>query len=141
MVFDWSGGPINIPLAHVTWQGFDLNADERFRDADYAKDFPGFSSFRTVVILPEGRDDIDFSVEPYEVEAGATRYCMGAAWRSPKDRDMDAVVAMVQGVKALGMETCMTLGMLDAGQARRLKDAGLDYYNHNVDTSVVSRKW
>lgn len=74
MVFDWSGGPINIPLAHVTWQGFDLNADERFKDADYAKDFPGFSSFRTVVILPEGRDDIDFSVEPYEVEAGATRY-------------------------------------------------------------------
>lgn len=68
-------------------------------------------------------------------EAGATRYCMGAAWRSPKERDMDAVVAMVEGVKALGMETCMTLGMLDAGQARRLKDAGLDYYNHNVDTS------
>lgn len=67
--------------------------------------------------------------------AGATRYCMGAAWRSPKERDMDAVVAMVEGVKALGMETCMTLGMLDANQARRLKDAGLDYYNHNVDTS------
>lgn len=68
-------------------------------------------------------------------EAGATRYCMGAAWRSPKERDMEAVVAMVEGVKALGMETCMTLGMLDAGQARRLKEAGLDYYNHNVDTS------
>lgn len=67
--------------------------------------------------------------------AGATRYCMGAAWRTPKERDMDAVVAMVEGVKALGMETCMTLGMLDTGQARRLKDAGLDYYNHNVDTS------
>lgn len=67
--------------------------------------------------------------------AGATRYCMGAAWRSPKERDMAQVVAMVQGVKALGMETCMTLGMLDASQARRLKDAGLDYYNHNVDTS------
>ncbi|MDO5370069.1 biotin synthase BioB [Paracoccus sp. (in: a-proteobacteria)] len=67
--------------------------------------------------------------------AGATRYCMGAAWRSPKERDMAQVVAMVEGVKALGMETCMTLGMLDAGQARRLKDAGLDYYNHNVDTS------
>lgn len=68
-------------------------------------------------------------------DAGATRYCMGAAWRSPKDRDMDQVVAMVEGVKALGMETCMTLGMLDAGQARRLRDAGLDYYNHNIDTS------
>ncbi|WP_134725019.1 biotin synthase BioB [Paracoccus luteus] len=68
-------------------------------------------------------------------DAGATRYCMGAAWRSPKDRDMDQVVAMVEGVKALGMETCMTLGMLNGDQARRLKDAGLDYYNHNVDTS------
>lgn len=67
--------------------------------------------------------------------AGATRYCMGAAWRSPKERDMPQVLAMVEGVKALGMETCMTLGMLDAGQAARLKAAGLDYYNHNVDTS------
>lgn len=66
---------------------------------------------------------------------GATRYCMGAAWRSPKDRDMDVVVAMVEGVKALGMETCMTLGMLSPEQAIRLKDAGLDYYNHNIDTS------
>lgn len=66
---------------------------------------------------------------------GATRYCMGAAWRSPKDRDMDAVVAMVEGVKALGMETCVTLGMLEPDQALRLRDAGLDYYNHNVDTS------
>ncbi|RWE18793.1 MAG: biotin synthase BioB [Mesorhizobium sp.] len=68
-------------------------------------------------------------------DAGATRYCMGAAWRSPKERDMDAVVAMVEGVKALGMETCMTLGMLDLDQAQRLKRAGLDYYNHNIDTS------
>ncbi|AZO32285.1 biotin synthase BioB [Mesorhizobium sp. M1B.F.Ca.ET.045.04.1.1] len=68
-------------------------------------------------------------------DAGATRYCMGAAWRNPKERDMDAVVAMVEGVKALGMETCMTLGMLDLDQAQRLKQAGLDYYNHNIDTS------
>jgi len=68
-------------------------------------------------------------------DAGATRYCMGAAWRGPKDRDMDAVVAMVEGVKALGMETCMTLGMLDSGQAARLARAGLDFYNHNIDTS------
>ena len=67
--------------------------------------------------------------------AGATRYCMGAAWREPKERDMAVVLAMVEGVKALGMETCMTLGMLEAGQAARLKTAGLDYYNHNVDTS------
>ena len=68
-------------------------------------------------------------------DAGATRYCMGAAWRSPKARDMDAVVAMVRGVKALGLETCMTLGMLDPSQARQLKQAGLDFYNHNIDTS------
>jgi len=67
--------------------------------------------------------------------AGATRYCMGAAWRSPKARDMDTVVAMVEGVKALGMETCMTLGMLNDDDIVRLRDAGLDYYNHNVDTS------
>lgn len=68
-------------------------------------------------------------------EAGASRFCMGAAWRSPKDRDMDAVCAMAQGVKALGLETCMTLGMLSEQQAGRLADAGLDYYNHNLDTS------
>lgn len=68
-------------------------------------------------------------------DAGATRYCMGAAWRSPKSRDMDSIVAMVRGVKALGLETCMTLGMLDPDQALQLKDAGLDYYNHNIDTS------
>ncbi|RVA24441.1 biotin synthase BioB [Mesorhizobium sp. M7D.F.Ca.US.004.03.1.1] len=68
-------------------------------------------------------------------DAGATRYCMGAAWRNPKARDMDAVVAMVEGVKALGMETCMTLGMLDLDQTVRLKQVGLDYYNHNIDTS------
>jgi biotin synthase len=68
-------------------------------------------------------------------ESGATRYCMGAAWRQPKDRDMDAVCAMVAGVKALGLETCMTLGMLDDRDVARLKRAGLDYYNHNIDTS------
>src|SRR5665213_2593311 len=67
--------------------------------------------------------------------AGASRFCMGAAWREPKDRDLDAVCAMVEGVKALGMETCATLGMLTAAQACRLKAAGLDYYNHNLDTS------
>jgi len=68
-------------------------------------------------------------------DAGATRFCMGAAWRSPKDRDLDAVCEMVEGVKALGMESCVTLGMLTAPQAARLKEAGLDYYNHNLDTS------
>jgi biotin synthase len=66
---------------------------------------------------------------------GASRFCMGAAWRSPKDRDLDAVCAMVEGVRALGLETCATLGMLTGPQAQRLKDAGLDYYNHNLDTS------
>lgn len=66
---------------------------------------------------------------------GATRFCMGAAWRSPKDRDLEPVMKMIEGVKALGMETCVTLGMLEARQAQALKDAGLDYYNHNLDTS------
>ncbi|CAN5383176.1 biotin synthase BioB [soil metagenome] len=67
--------------------------------------------------------------------AGSQRFCMGAAWRNPKDRDMDAIVEMVEGVRAMGLETCMTLGMLTGDQARRLGDAGLDYYNHNIDTS------
>ncbi|GAA4012352.1 biotin synthase BioB [Sphingomonas swuensis] len=67
--------------------------------------------------------------------AGSQRFCMGAAWRSPKDRDMEAVCRMVEGVKAMGLETCMTLGMLSGEQARQLKAAGLDYYNHNIDTS------
>ena len=68
-------------------------------------------------------------------EAGATRFCMGAAWRSPKDRDLDRVAEMIRGVSDLGLETCATLGMLTRPQARRLRDAGLDYYNHNLDTS------
>ena len=68
-------------------------------------------------------------------DSGASRFCMGAAWREPKDRDVESVCAMVQGVKALGLETCATLGMLTRAQAERLKDAGLDYYNHNLDTS------
>lgn len=66
---------------------------------------------------------------------GASRFCMGAAWRSPRDRDLDQVVEMVEAVKDLGLETCLTLGMLSGTQAKRLKDAGLDYYNHNLDTS------
>ncbi len=68
-------------------------------------------------------------------ENGATRFCMGAAWRSPKERDMDKVEEMVREVKALGLETCATLGMLEGQQAERLKAAGLDYYNHNLDTA------
>lgn len=68
-------------------------------------------------------------------EKGATRFCMGAAWRQPKQRDLEKVMAMVEAVKKTGMETCVTLGMLSAGQAKDLKSAGLDYYNHNLDSS------
>ena len=82
-------------------------------------------------------------MEPEEVkaaalraqEAGATRFCMGAAWRAPKDRDIEKVAELVRTVKSLGMETCATLGMLNEGHAEQLRDAGLDYYNHNLDTS------
>jgi biotin synthase len=73
-------------------------------------------------------------------EHGATRFCMGAAWRGPKQRDLDKVVAMVKAVRGLGMETCATLGMLKAGQADQLRDAGLDYYNHNIDTAADNYK-
>lgn len=66
---------------------------------------------------------------------GASRFCMGAAWRGPKARDLEQVTAMISGVKALGLETCVTLGMLKEGQAEQLKEAGLDYYNHNLDTA------
>jgi biotin synthase len=84
-----------------------------------------------------------------EAKAGGSgRFCMGAAWREPKDRDMDALCTMVAGVKAMGLETCMTLGMLTQDQAGRLAQAGLDYYNHNLDTSpehygaiITTRTW
>jgi biotin synthase len=68
-------------------------------------------------------------------DAGSKRFCMGAAWRNPKDRDMPAIITMVKGVREMGMETCMTLGMLSEAQAAQLAEAGLDYYNHNIDTS------
>jgi biotin synthase len=82
-------------------------------------------------------------MEPAEVlqaaqrakDAGATRFCMGAAWRSPKDRDIEKVAKLVAGVKALGLEACATLGMLEEGHAQTLRDAGLDYYNHNLDSA------
>ncbi len=81
--------------------------------------------------------DVDRVIEEAKAAkaSGASRFCMGAAWRSPKARDMPEVARMVREVKALGMETCMTLGMLTAEQAQELSDAGLDYYNHNLDTS------
>jgi len=68
-------------------------------------------------------------------DAGATRFCMGAAWRAPKDRDIEKVAELVQAVKGLGLQSCATLGMLEAHQAQALRDAGLDYYNHNLDTA------
>jgi biotin synthase len=68
-------------------------------------------------------------------EKGAQRFCMGAAWRSPKDHDLENVCRMIEGVKAMGLETCVTLGMLTQTQSQRLKESGLDYYNHNLDTS------
>lgn len=68
-------------------------------------------------------------------DAGASRFCMGAAWRNPKEKDLTKVIDMVKGVKSLGLETCVTLGMLEKQQAEALKDAGLDYYNHNIDSS------
>ncbi len=68
-------------------------------------------------------------------DAGATRFCMGAAWRAPKDRDIEKVSALIGAVKGLGLQTCATLGMLESHQAQALKDAGLDYYNHNLDTA------
>nr|ART36152.1 B352 [uncultured bacterium] len=81
--------------------------------------------------------DVDAVLEQARAakDAGSGRFCMGAAWRSPKDRDMPKIVEMVKGVRAMGMETCMTLGMLTAEQSKQLADAGLDYYNHNIDTS------
>ena len=71
---------------------------------------------------------------------GATRFCMGAAWRSPKTKDFDKILDIIKAIKALGLETCVTLGMLNTTQAQRLKEAGLDYYNHNLDTSAAYYK-
>jgi biotin synthase len=81
--------------------------------------------------------EIDLVLEQAQTakDKGATRFCMGAAWRNPTDKSLDKVIPMIQGVKAMGMETCVTLGMLTQEQAFTLKEAGLDYYNHNLDTS------
>ena len=88
-------------------------------------------------VEPQKLMDVDAVLERARAAkaAGASRFCMGAAWRGPKDRDIPKVAAMIREVKALGMETCATLGLLGEGHAQQLKDAGLDYYNHNIDTS------
>ncbi|MGE0651963.1 MAG: biotin synthase BioB [Alphaproteobacteria bacterium] len=96
------------------------------QSARYDTEFKAKKLMDTAVVVAKARE---------ARAAGAQRFCMGAAWRSPKDHELDAVCAMVAEVKALGLETCATLGMLSAPQAARLKDAGLDYYNHNLDTS------
>ena len=97
---------------------------------------PQSSRYRTEV-ASEGLLDVDEVVAAARAAkaSGATRFCMGAAWRSPKARDLAPVLSMVRAVKALGLEACCTLGMLKPGQAEALRDAGLDYYNHNLDTS------
>jgi len=88
-------------------------------------------------ITPEALMPVDKVLQAAKIakDQGASRFCMGAAWRQPKDKDIERVVEMVQGVKALGLETCVTLGMLTDKQTHRLKEGGLDYYNHNLDTS------
>ncbi len=88
-------------------------------------------------LTPEALMPVDQVIQSAQLakDQGASRFCMGAAWRSPKDKDIERVVEMVQGVKALGMETCVTLGMLTDKQTMALKEGGLDYYNHNLDTS------
>ncbi len=100
----------------------------------------GYCSQAARYSTPVGREEM-LSLDEVLAEAraakdkGASRFCMGAAWRGPKQKDLDQVVEMVRGVKALGLETCVTLGMLKDDQAQQLKAAGLDYYNHNIDTA------
>jgi biotin synthase len=96
------------------------------QSARHDRTIPASRLMRVAQVLDAARDARD---------AGATRFCMGAAWRSPKDHELDEVCEMVQGVRALGLESCATLGMLSAPQAQRLAGSGLDYYNHNLDTS------
>ena len=103
---------------------------------EYCAYCPQSSRYRTEV-ASEALLDVDEVVAAARAAkaSGATRFCMGAAWRSPKARDLEPVLSMVRAVKALGLEACCTLGMLKPGQAEALRDAGLDYYNHNLDTS------
>jgi biotin synthase len=97
---------------------------------------PQSAHFETPVKAEKLMDTLAVVEEARKAKAaGASRFCMGAAWRSPKERDMPKVATMIREVKALGLETCMTLGMLDEQQAHTLKEAGLDYYNHNLDSS------
>ena len=92
-----------------------------------------------MILVSSAKDFLELNaVKKAAAEAkanGSTRFCMGAAWRNPTDKSLDKVIDMITEVKAMGMETCVTLGMLKEEQAKRLKEAGLDYYNHNLDTS------
>lgn len=104
--------------------------------AEDCKYCPQSAHYKTEVKASKLMDVDDVIAQAKNAKAnGASRFCMGAAWREPKDKDMNSLTKMVSGVKALGLETCMTLGMLTDSQAKSLKDAGLDYYNHNIDTS------
>jgi biotin synthase len=115
--------------------------EERIRTATgvsgrLVKDADGRKEFKLELPADNGLMKVEDVVAAAKIakESGASRFCMGAAWRGPKDRDLAVVEDMVSQVKALGMETCVTLGMLKEGQAERLKNAGLDYYNHNLDS-------
>ena len=90
--------------------------------------------YQTRRLTPEVLDEVIAAAQAAK-DSGSTRFCMGAAWRNPTDRNLEKVIEMIQAVRDLGMETCVTLGMLTEAQATRLKEAGLDYYNHNLDTS------
>jgi biotin synthase len=97
---------------------------------------PQSAKYDTGVKAEKLMDEVSILEEAKKAkQAGASRFCMGAAWRAPKDRDLDKLESVIRGVKGLGLETCATLGMLSKPQADRLKEAGLDYYNHNLDTS------
>lgn len=141
-----------LPLMDLVWQAQKVhreyfNANEIQRSALFSIKTGGCSE-DCKYCSQSARHDTPVEREPLKpldqvigaaLEAkirGATRFCMGAAWRNPKDKDLDAVITMVEAVKALGLETCLTLGMLKEGQAERLKQAGLDFYNHNLDTDA-----
>ncbi|MEZ5381980.1 MAG: biotin synthase BioB [Microthrixaceae bacterium] len=152
---DWTPGEVEslfeLPLTELLWRAQDTHRRHRRPNAVQLSTLLSIKTGAcpedcaycpqaaryTTDLTPEPLMDTDSVLEAAgrAKAAGAERFCMGAAWRSPKDRDIERVARMIEGVKALGLETCMTLGMLTAEQATALADAGLDYYNHNLDTS------